>query len=473
MFPIIRRKAIGLDLCLAFSMILFAANLVAADALPRPAQEEDVFSRGVQAYSSGDYASAEKLLSSYLNNNPKSMIRDIGLLWYGRTLIALNRLDDARKVVESMDKEFPKSPLTRKLHEELDNYAKGRKSPPPQKAAVAKAAKETVKSSETKPQPPKQEAAVKAAPMKPVTAGAKGQATAAKKEAPKQPAMAENQKKPAAPAVAKTEKPSLAAPVKVSPVPAKPQEAKHPVAVSQVKEKQPVKKAEAAATTPVAAKPPAPIVKKQEKPKAMEMAQAQKPVAPGSMQKAKEAKVPPSKEAPKPKESVIQKPAGKPAGVTAASTSTPKPVKPSQATRKGKAAEVKEAKKGATEKAKPKAEEPEEKSVVFLNRRDPFRPLVVRASDEPPTNLPPGKKGLQVGRLQLKGIVKTGDGYYAVVQSSSNPAAIFLREKDVLHDGEVQKIYDDRIIFRHFATDPLGKQYEEEITRRLPAGGAL
>ncbi|MBZ5534707.1 MAG: hypothetical protein LAO31_02030 [Acidobacteriia bacterium] len=432
MHPTHRCKSIVLGFCLVFSVILLSSNFPAADAPPRPPQEEDVFSKGVKAYSSGDYATAEKLLSSYLNNNPKSMIRDIGLLWYGRTLIALNRLDDARKVAESMDKEFSKSPLTRKLHDELDTSTKGKKSSPSPVTGAAGATRDKAKPVETKAQPAKQEVA-----KKPVAPAGKVQAPDVKKEAPKQTASAETQTKgPSAPAATKTEKPAPSATAKVSPVPSKPQEAKPPAVTAQAKEKQPPKKAEITAKTQTPTKPAAPLVKKEEKPKAVEMAK-------------------------------VQKPASKPLAVTAASTPTTKAVKST------KAAKTSGAKKEAVVIAKPKAEEPEEKGLSSLGRRDPFRPLVVRASDEPPTNLPPGKKGLQVNRLQLKGIVKGIDGYYAVVQSAANPAAIFLREKDVLHDGEVLKIYDDRIIFKHFGTDQLGKPFEEDITRRLPSGGVF
>ncbi|MBZ5551215.1 MAG: tetratricopeptide repeat protein [Acidobacteriia bacterium] len=437
---------------------------MAAVAPPRPPQEEDVFSRGVKAYSSGDYATAEKLLSSYLNNNPKSMIRDIGLLWYGRTLIALNRFDDARKIAESMDKEFPKSPLTRKLHDELDTSAKGRKPSP---GSVA-GAKDKTKPVETKPQPAKQEGASKEPAKKPLPPAGRGPVAEAKKEAPKQPASAEGPKKGASsPAAVKTEKLTPAVAAKVSPALSKPQVVKPPAVTAQAKEKQLPKKAETTAKTQPPTKPVPPMAKKEEKPKTTAMAQVQKPGIPAVTQKTKETKAAAPKEAAKPNEPAVLKPAAKTSAASAAITPKTKPGKP------GKTAKASEAKKEGVEKAKPKAEEPEEKGVVFLSRRDPFRPLVVRASDEPPSSLPPGKKGLQVNKLLLKGIVKGMDGYYAVVQSASNPAAIFLREKDVLHDGEVLKIYDDRIIFKHFATDQLGKPFEEEITRRLPSGGVL
>lgn len=432
-------KSIVLGIFLTFSVLLLSSSLLSAGPPPRPPQEEDIFSRGVKAYSSGDYVTAEKLLSSYLNNNPKSMIRDIGMLWYGRTLIALNRLDDARKTVESMDKEFPKSPLTRKLHDELDASAKGKKPSSPSVAGAARPATEKPKPAEVKPQPAKQEAA-----KKPATPPGKGPVTEVKKETPKQPATAEVQKKgPLTPVAVKAEKPAATATAKVvSPVPSKP-----PAAKGQI-----------------STKPVVPPVKKEEKPKAVEMAQAQKPATPAVTQKTKETKAATPTGAPKPKEPAVQKPASKTGAVSTASAAKAKP---------GKSAKASQAKKGAVEKAKPTTEEPEEKSIAFMGRRDPFRALVVRASDEPPSSLPPGKKGLQVNRLQLKGIVKGMDGYYAVVQSATNPAAIFLREKDALHDGEVLKIYDDRIIFKHFGTDQLGKPFEEEITRRLPTGGGL
>jgi|GEM_PF-4052666 len=437
------RRVFCLCVCVVFSIVFASATLFCADMPVTSPQEEDVFSRGVQAYSAGDYTGAEKLLSTYLKNNPKSMIRDIGLLWYGRTLIALNRWDDARKVAESMDKEFPKSPLTRKLHDELDTSAKGKKTVQPQVAGAAKATKEKAKAAETKPPGAKPEMASKEPAKKPIATAPKGQAAEVHKEAAKTPVAA---------------KPTAGTP--------KAPETKQKTTAAQPVTKPPAKPAEMTAKSQMPPKTAVSPTKKEEKPKPAAVAQSQKPLPVSGAQKAKESQAAASKEVSK--TPAAHKVEGKPGATSVARAEKAKGLKPAKAP--AKAVEKKKEIAGKTEQ---KIEEPEEKTYGFQSHRDPFRPLVVRASDEPPANLPPGKKGLLVNRLQLKGIVKTGSGYYAVVQSAANPAAIFLREKDVLHDGEVDKIYDDRVVFKRFSTDQMGKPIQEDVTRKLPLGGGI
>ena len=63
------------------------------------------------------------------------------------------------------------------------------------------------------------------------------------------------------------------------------------------------------------------------------------------------------------------------------------------------------------------------------------------------------------------------NGMIAVV---TNPQrrAYFLREKDEVYNGVVEKITAEAIIFKENGVDPFGKSYTREVVKRLyPAAG--
>ena len=101
-------------------------------------------------------------------------------------------------------------------------------------------------------------------------------------------------------------------------------------------------------------------------------------------------------------------------------------------------------------------------------RRDPFESLVSHGTEGKgtPSNLPPGKAGLQVSTLRLDGIVRSPNGMIAVV---SNPQArtYFLREGDHLYDGSVEKITMDGVSFHEEGKDAFGKPVERQVNKRI------
>ncbi len=306
------------------------------------AQDQDLFSRGIRAYNDGHYSQSEKLLETYLRDNPDSLVRDIGMLWYGRSLLALNRVSEARRVVESMKGEFPNSPLTTKLNDEVEKRSQ---TPKRTEKGGSVAQTPTGKGKEFHGAPVIQPRRVAALESKAVKSSLSG-----------------------------------------GPV--------HQTGVNST------------------AKPRS-----------------------GHTQKQTQA------------------------------TAPRVPVVSSAATKK--AAIAKSPTKAAGSGKKQESIETNASTAIF---RDPFRPLVMRSSEDVPLVLPPGKKGLLINRLELKGIVKAGDGYMAIVLGESGAGAIFLHDSDVLFDGNVEKIYPDHVVFKRLAKDKLGKTYTEEVTKRLPGG---
>lgn len=137
-------------------------------------------------------------------------------------------------------------------------------------------------------------------------------------------------------------------------------------------------------------------------------------------------------------------------------------------------------KKGAKKPqgAKPAAEtsaptEAKKEAPAQVSRRDPFRPLVAekRAEGGLPTNLPPGKAGLQIGTVRVDGTVRGPSGMIAVV-SNPQQRVYFIREGDRLYDGQVEHIGLDGVVFRQSSKDAFGRPVERLVTKRLyPSAG--
>jgi len=141
-----------------------------------------------------------------------------------------------------------------------------------------------------------------------------------------------------------------------------------------------------------------------------------------------------------------------------------------------KAAKPSASKKAATRKAaKPPAAAATPKPPPIQGRRDPFKmpgPPVATAEGEVPLGpLPPGTRGLVIGRLRLEGIVRldTTSTMIAVVDTNAN-RAYFLRENDAVYNGVVAKITPDSVTFRENALDQSGKVYSRDVVLRLGQG---
>lgn len=162
-----------------------------------------------------------------------------------------------------------------------------------------------------------------------------------------------------------------------------------------------------------------------------------KPVAQKTAKPAAE-KLAPKKAEPAPKST--------PAAVTSAPSPAPE------------AAAAEEAKSDDSETDK------QDKKWSMSGKRDPFiSPVVNRTGG---SGCSTGKKCLEIGAINLRGVVHSDAGYIAVVTNSLNKA-YFLRENDPVFDGYVVKITGDSIIFKETLQDRLGKTFTREVTKKI------
>ncbi|MBZ5536054.1 MAG: hypothetical protein LAO31_08875 [Acidobacteriia bacterium] len=116
---------------------------------------------------------------------------------------------------------------------------------------------------------------------------------------------------------------------------------------------------------------------------------------------------------------------------------------------------------------------PEDKGDMRLPERDPFRALVVRQSDEPLFPVVPGKRGIRVRQLQLKGIVKADGHYIAVMDTRQSSGTLLFRENDEVSDGHVVSISEDTVQFQERSIDPLGKPYWRDVVKKISGSGGV
>jgi hypothetical protein len=102
-------------------------------------------------------------------------------------------------------------------------------------------------------------------------------------------------------------------------------------------------------------------------------------------------------------------------------------------------------------------------------RRDPFLGLIQEKKAAPagPIVYPPGKKGLVIGNLVLKGIARAVDGGWIAVVIGNNGRTFFLRDGDQLFDGVVSRIQVDRVVFSEKLSTSLGEENAREVVKRL------
>jgi hypothetical protein len=112
------------------------------------------------------------------------------------------------------------------------------------------------------------------------------------------------------------------------------------------------------------------------------------------------------------------------------------------------------------EPAKPKQED---KKWAMSGKRDPFFSPVVQQNG---SGCSTGKKCLEIGNINLRGVVKSDTGFIAVVTNSLNKA-YFLRENDPVFNGYVVKITGDSVVFSETVQDKLGKPFTREIVKRI------
>ncbi len=97
-------------------------------------------------------------------------------------------------------------------------------------------------------------------------------------------------------------------------------------------------------------------------------------------------------------------------------------------------------------------------------RRDPFiSPVVSHANG---SGCSTGKKCLEIGAINLRGVVHSESGFIAVVSNGLNKA-YFLRENDPVFNGYVMKITGDSIVFQETLQDRLGKTFTREVVKKI------
>jgi Tfp pilus assembly protein PilP len=118
----------------------------------------------------------------------------------------------------------------------------------------------------------------------------------------------------------------------------------------------------------------------------------------------------------------------------------------------------------AGEEAKKEDQESPDKKWSMSGKRDPFVSPVV--SHMGGSGCSTGKKCLEIGAINLRGVVRSEAGFIAVVTNSLNKA-YFLRENDPVFDGYVVKITDDSITFKEMLQDRLGKTLTREVVKKI------
>lgn len=111
-----------------------------------------------------------------------------------------------------------------------------------------------------------------------------------------------------------------------------------------------------------------------------------------------------------------------------------------------------------------KAPKPEEKKWAMNGKRDPFfSPVVQQATG---SGCSTGKKCLEIGQINVRGVVKAESGFIAVVTNSLNKA-YFLHENDPVFNGYVVRITGDSVVFQETVQDKLGKSVTREVTKKI------
>jgi hypothetical protein len=194
---------------------------------------------------------------------------------------------------------------------------------------------------------------------------------------------------------------------------------------------------------------PAPAAPKAAPVKATVAKAAPEPKAPAA--KAPENKVVAGKTTPAPKTAAAApkteaKAAPASAKTITASASSPAPAKPA-------------------ESAKAKEEKPkvEEKKWAMNGKRDPFFSPVVQQGG---SGCSTGKKCLEINNINLRGVVKSDNGFIAVVTNNIGKA-YFLRENDPVFNGYVVRITGDSVVFEETVQDKLGKTSTHEVVKKI------
>jgi hypothetical protein len=121
-----------------------------------------------------------------------------------------------------------------------------------------------------------------------------------------------------------------------------------------------------------------------------------------------------------------------------------------------------EAVEGGEETAAPEIEIPDEIDIMegtgasydARGRRDPFISLALGLNILPPEERIPGLGGMLIQEVSLRGIVRTSEGYVAMIEGTDNKS-YFAREGERMYDGTIEAIDSEKVVFRQEINDPL------------------
>jgi Tfp pilus assembly protein PilP len=99
-------------------------------------------------------------------------------------------------------------------------------------------------------------------------------------------------------------------------------------------------------------------------------------------------------------------------------------------------------------------------------RRDPFISLQKPVTSTGPQQRPRGVEGFLIQELALKGIVRTQDGFVAMLLGPDNKS-YFLRVGQRLYDGAITNIDMTSVTFHQDVTDPLATVRTREVKKSL------
>jgi len=208
-------------------------------------------------------------------------------------------------------------------------------------------------------------------------------------------------------------------------------------------------------TQAVAKSTPAPA------PKAQTVAVAKPVGAPAAATPAAKSNPAPATAAAKPHDAFAPKKPAASAPVAVAKVEAPKPAATHAAPGAAKADEKASA---SVIGEAPKPPKPEEKKWAMNGKRDPFFSPVVQQPTG--SGCSTGKKCLEIGQINLRGVVKSESGFIAVVTNTLNKA-YFLHENDPVFNGYVVRITGDSVVFEETVQDKLGKPFTREVVKRI------
>jgi Tfp pilus assembly protein PilP len=199
-------------------------------------------------------------------------------------------------------------------------------------------------------------------------------------------------------------------------------------------------------------------------PKAQTVAVAKPVAAPAAAAPAAKGKTPPAVAAAQPHDAFVAKKSAASAPVAVAKVEAPKPTATHAAPATAKATADEKAAAASVIGEAPKPPQADDKKWAMNGKRDPFFSPVVQQPTG--SGCSTGKKCLEIGQINLRGVVKSEGGFIAVVTNTLNKA-YFLHENDPVFNGYVMRITGDSVVFEETVQDKLGKPFTREVVKKI------